>query len=153
MNGSNDPDEPGTGRLRAVHIAAGKGDKDMLRTLFAYGADANALDCSGGNAMQAVGIFDPSVARVLLHAGADVHNAKNDIDAYPGWQIIHWATVCDNIRLVQLLITWGADAMARTKDGDTPLDLAQAHGRDKAAAYLTSVMKAETASEQAVPQT
>lgn len=44
---STHPDEPGFGGHRALGIAAGQADFEIVRILIAYNADPNATDISG----------------------------------------------------------------------------------------------------------
>lgn len=89
--------------------------------------------------MQCVGIHNPNLACLLLDAGADIHNAKNGVGQFPGWQIIHWAACCDNKPLLHLLINRGADINSKTEIGHTPLEIAEQYGRKEATAYLASL--------------
>lgn len=81
-------------------------------------------------------IYGPEVAALLLEAGADIHNAKNDFCQHPGWQILHWAVLCGNLPLVKFLVEKGADVNATTRAGQTPRMIAKEQGRPKIGAYL-----------------
>lgn len=47
VDGQRHQDEPGQGTIRALHIAAGKGDMEMIRLLLNHKGDPNASDISG----------------------------------------------------------------------------------------------------------
>jgi ankyrin repeat protein len=73
------------------------------------------------------------MARLLLARGASV--AATDVE---GTTPLHWAAIVDpgHTRALELLLTAGADAQARTKAGLTPLDLARKHANTAAARVL-----------------
>src|SRR5215472_9549564 len=75
----------------ALHAAAGRGHRDVVRLLLKHGADPNARDV-GDNASPlhfAAGAGHVDVVRMLLDAGADVHG-NGDVHES---DVIGWATV------------------------------------------------------------
>lgn len=47
LGGPRHHDEPGHGAETALHLAASKGDMDIMRILISHKADANAIDIFG----------------------------------------------------------------------------------------------------------
>ncbi|MPQ99914.1 ankyrin repeat domain-containing protein [Modestobacter sp. I12A-02628] len=98
--------------------AAHGGSVPAVRLLLARGAPAEV-----GALRTAVLAGRVDVVRVLLAAGADVH----DRDAASGQSALHAAVTApltdDSARLVQLFLEAGADVDATTSDGATALDI------------------------------
>ena len=75
-----------------------------------------------------------SVARYLLERGVDV-NAR---DVFDGRTALHVAAEAGSVPFIQLLLSYGADADARDKSGNTPLMLADPNAHPDLAALLNA---------------
>lgn len=62
---------------------------------------------------------DPTVARLLIEAGADVSACTDD-----GFQPLHGASLANNVSSIRLLINAGANINAQSAKGHTPLHTA-----------------------------
>lgn len=76
------------------------------------------------------------IALGLLHYGCDAKRVGPQ-----GLGYLHWAARCDNPQVVNALLHSGADPLARSDDGKTPLELAQGLDREAAAHALRSHLK------------
>lgn len=93
----------------------------IAKALLAAGANAVALDESGGQAIHgAAGTGQAEVVRLLVKAGADV-NARDGLEMTP----LHWAK---GLVTVKTLLELGAERNARASTGETPL---ATHAHDK----------------------
>jgi len=90
----------------------------VVSYLIDLGADISRPNYSGGTCLINA-IQSPRLCHLLLEHGADV-NAKD----YQGKTALHYAISERNIRTVDLLLCWGADAHARSISGDDPLQIA-----------------------------
>jgi ankyrin repeat protein len=70
--------------------------------------------------------------QLLIDHDADV-NYRRSSDGYTS---LHYAAKKSGKRMIKLLLTGGADVLARTSDGQSPADLAREHGRPEYAALL-----------------
>ena len=120
---------------RALHIAAGAGNLELVQLLLEFGADAN-----GEHAMDyRTSLFDASehghteIARLLLSKGAKV-NAKS---ADGGVTPLYRAVKNGHVGIARLLVKAGADVNAKNEyDGSTPLSMARDSGNSELAAAL-----------------
>ena len=71
--------------------------------------------------MMAIYSTHPVVAKILINAGADV-NIKGKAD----WTALMFAVMRGDVENVKNLIAAGADVNTHTKDGETPLQRAEA---------------------------
>ena len=63
--------------------------------------------------------FGEEVPAYLLDRGADIDSVD-----YRGWTALHMAAFCANIRIVRLLMSYGANLYVKNNDGRLPIDLA-----------------------------
>jgi len=109
-------------------------NKDWMRILEAMIAAGGEVNPKGpfsrSPLMYAVERKDLVLVKALLARHADV-NLKNEIGITP----LMTATVSSspNIKVVELLLSAGADANARSKDGETALSLLDKYSKDKTA--------------------
>jgi ankyrin repeat protein len=73
-----------------------------------------------------------SLQQELAKNPAMVHSTDDN-----GWTLLHQEALAGSAPTVQVLLAAGADKNARTKDGKTALQLAQALGWEKVVAILT----------------
>lgn len=116
-----------------LHLAAERGDVDVVRLLVDHGADPKVKDHQGGTPLHSVASgrelwseFEASgpetatrfreTAALLLARGADV-NAIETMSYTP----LHLASVFCDPDVAQVLIEQGADIGAKSQRGETPL--------------------------------
>lgn len=147
--------------------AAKAGDVPMMRLLLASGADPTLTQTNGTNALMIAGGVgrgnagsygrmsgSPQEAieavKVLMAAGLDIKSTNID-----GQTALHGAAarVDDVNALIQFLVDSGADPLATTKKGQTPLDIARGGAQvgtlrfmnEKAITLLTELTEAARA--------
>ena len=89
--------------------------------------------------MQAVKQSDSNTIRALLDKGTDI-NEQSDYDIGPGgkgWTALHLAAVKGDIKIISLLLDYGADPGIATKFGWTPLKWAEHKGNN----FVTGMLK------------
>jgi len=135
-----------------VADAAMRGDAAAVRALLAEGADVNAAQGDGMTALHwSARNGDPSLADILLGAGADVH-AGTRIGRYTA---LHMAGEVGAGEVVALLLDAGADPMARVDvaGSPTPLHFAAASGSVLAVEALLGAGADANATEKSWGQT
>ncbi|KAH8987328.1 ankyrin repeat-containing domain protein [Lactarius akahatsu] len=109
-----------------LHSAAFKGRHKIVQVLLDHGAIADAENDEGETPLRLVsrGDYYPeedgvSIARLLLERGVDVNGAqnKNKITS------LHSAAFKGRLKIVQVLLDYGAIADAENDEGETPLHL------------------------------
>jgi len=142
-----------------LHIAAAKGQKEVVELLIAKGADVNAKEKSGQTALLAAAMQGyREIVKTLLVNGADV-NAKEEAggkiflaqvrgNAYKvavmqakgefvsGMTALMFASGFGHESTVKDLIAHGADVNLRDKGGRTALMFASKNGKDKVVEML-----------------
>ncbi|KAK0727653.1 hypothetical protein B0T26DRAFT_747959 [Lasiosphaeria miniovina] len=122
--------------MAAVHLAAMAGDMAVLAALVAHGADINRHVSAGALEAPRGGYIKQLTAlRDCSHEHSPLTLATNNMDVFR-FLLEHGANpdlrlpvrgtpclneVCDNLRLVSLLVEYGADVNARLGDGVTLL--------------------------------
>ncbi|XP_019640135.1 PREDICTED: ankyrin repeat domain-containing protein 11-like [Branchiostoma belcheri] len=104
-----------------LHMAAIKGDADLLRQLIKQGAEVNAKDFAGWTPLHEAcnhGYYE--VAKMLLQAGANVNTQGLDDDTP-----LHDAASNGHPHIVELLLKHGADPLQANTKGKTPIDVAE----------------------------
>lgn len=126
-------------RMHLLHIAAMKQDQTTVQLLLSHGADVDARCTRNPTYTQYVmaevekntGEFRAKYREVQDHAiaaGAGVS----------GWTPLYIAIELDDLVITKLLIQSGAKVNARTEGGWTPLDWAEALGKEEIAVFLRS---------------
>jgi len=120
----------GEGGVSALHVAAGKGHKDIAELLITRGADVNEKakldpwEHGGWTPLYfAIWHHHSDVAELLLANGADV-NVKDERNLMP----LHLALYSGPKDLAKLLVAKEADVNARGRWGQTPLHIAAGKG-------------------------
>jgi uncharacterized protein len=114
-----------------LSLAASTGRADIVRRLLCAGAlPDGARSLTGETALHVAAAFDRvAVAGVLIAAGAtiDAHTqAEVETDLFPGRHevceetALHRAAEAGSRELIELLLAYGADRMARAMLGETP---------------------------------
>lgn len=99
-----------------LHVAAAKGNGQIVLALIARGASPNVQDANGQYAIESlVSGRHADLLRVLLKAGAVCPTKAN------GDVLLHRAAFNGDPATAQALIDWGAVVRARNQAGETPL--------------------------------
>ena len=129
-----DVNELDANRDAPLVIAAYKGYTEIVKLLLEAGADITAVD--------------PEMKATALHAAAYAGRTdaarvliayKIDIDKqgpYNGYTALHDAVWQNSIETAKVLIEAGANLKIKSKDGQTPLELAKAKGRREIVALM-----------------
>ncbi|MGD2135630.1 MAG: ankyrin repeat domain-containing protein [Gemmatimonadales bacterium] len=124
----------GPGGWTPLHLAAFVGHEGAVRVLLAAGVapDASSVNAERNTPLHAAiaGAGNHTVAARLLDAGVPV-NAT----AARGVTSLHLAAARGNTRMIELLLSRGAEARAMD-DGTTPRDLAEQRGHPEAVERL-----------------
>ena len=99
----------------AMGLAAEVGDTDMLKLLLEAGADADSPNADGQTALLAVArTGNVEAAQLLLDYGATVDAREQ----WGGQTALMWASARRHPRMIEFLISHGADINARSLDRD-----------------------------------
>jgi ankyrin repeat protein len=101
------------GGATVLHMAAFKGDLDMLNSLIEHGADVNAIDYGGIPVLQFAVTGGAETVALLIKHGADV--TKNNTT------LLHFAVLMNKENIVRLFLQHGASVHTIDTLGRTPL--------------------------------
>jgi ankyrin repeat protein len=119
----------------STHIAAGSGNLPALEQLQRFGVNVNGIPGGVPPLRYILGWAKPenvSGIRWLLEHGADPSLAWSQAGDAP----LHIAAERWDVRMVELLVSYGADIHQRGSGGRTPHTIAALHGNDEIAAWL-----------------
>ncbi|MGD8644526.1 MAG: ankyrin repeat domain-containing protein [Chromatiales bacterium] len=117
----------------ALTVAAAKGQADLLALMLRFGADPNPRDIRGWSPlMHAAANAYPAAVEVLVSSPA----LRLDPADAEGVTALHCAVAGGSSAIVRLLLEHGADRQARTRSGETAVDLAARLGRSSILALL-----------------
>lgn len=120
-------DRIGTGLM----IGAWEGNIEMMALFHSFGADINALNALGEQAlMHAAWKGHAEAVRWLLDRGAQVNRPDRQ------WSALHYATFAGHEHIVQMLLAAGANIDARSTNGSTVLMMAAREGHESVANLL-----------------
>lgn len=115
-------------------MAAYLGHSEITRLLLEAGADVRAVDpgmkATALHAAAYAGRAEP--ARLLIQHGVDI-DAQGP---YNGYTALHDAIWQNNVETARVILEAGADLTLRNHEGQTPLEMAKAHGRKQIAALI-----------------
>ena len=119
----------------AVFAACFRGDAQLLDLLHAYGANWNQRLHGRTPLLDLMYFKKPGACAWLLAHGADVHAADAD-----GRTALHLAAMQGvKVSYIEALLEAGANPRRQDNTGHTPLDLARARRRTRAAAFLATL--------------
>jgi len=113
----------------ALHVAANKGNRDVVELLLAEGADVN--DARNDEGQAPIFVATQALWQSLIANGADVNAHDADGDT-----LLHRAGEWNRYDKLAFLLTNGADAACRNDAGRTPLMEAARHGHRRAVEML-----------------
>ena len=105
----------------ALHGASSNGEPEISRILLEHGANPNVMDYSGVTALHVAVAENAAVVELLLEYGANV-----DVRDKEGWTPLHSAAYRLILQVLEVLLDRGADPHARTNNGQTSFQLANA---------------------------
>lgn len=158
LDAGADPDWPrGHLVMPNLHRSIGK-PVAALKLLLDHGADPNLrFDHRGTTALMTAceyGLGPPAgkararaAVDLLIARGADVTLADEK-----GWTALHMAVRHNDASLINVLLTAGADPLARSLDGKTPMDAATLRVGDPPEAAILALAMAEATLDQAPVQ-
>ena len=126
----------------ALMASAGVSE-DLFNLLLSKGADfkIKAIDGTTALTQACIGVLREKVplaiVKKLLDKGIDVNEAGNR-GRTSGYTCLMMAARNNQLKLAQLLISYGADVNRKAKDGKSALDLAQEEGNEEMIALLKS---------------
>lgn len=101
------------GGATVLHMAAMKGDLNMLNYFIEHGANVNGTDSGGIPVLQTAIMGGPEAVQLLIEHGADV--TKNDAT------LLHFAVLMNKEEIVRLFLKHGASVNVVDTLGRTPL--------------------------------
>jgi hypothetical protein len=119
----------------ALHLCAGRGNLDAVRTLLELGANPNKR-CGSRRfaALHIAARYDHAgVAEMLLSRGAEI-DAKDG----QGYTALHAAVAQNSIAAARVLVSEGADMSVATRHGYSPLDIARHLNLGELTAFIES---------------
>ena len=121
-------DAGGENRLSVLTHAADAGHLEVCRVLVEAGADTDYHDGRGipTPLLKAVTRNDRQMALFLLGVGALPFGRDGN-----GWTHLHHAASHGDVEVVEALVGVGADCVAQSWDGDTPVSLAAVSNNSK----------------------
>ncbi len=119
----------------ALHYAVMLGDLSVVKDLIKNGADVNALDASGSNALFLIADKKDDknvrIAKYLANRGLDLnhHNKNSDVALFAALEAKNW-------NLIHALLPMGLYLDERDKDGNTALMLYASRGNSLIVGFL-----------------
>jgi ankyrin repeat protein len=117
---------------------------DLIKLLIAHKADVGGRDSSGQTALHLAMHGDLELTRLLLDAGASVHERLFEQDhsilrkppRSAGNTPLHWAAETGRLDLAKLLLAYGADVNAKNQSSQTPVYFAARANQIEMAKFL-----------------
>jgi len=133
-----------------LHVAAARGNGQILEELIDAKADVQALDANGNTPLDSAVLHGQAFAvDVLLRHHADA----TYVHPLDGRGALHEACMRGFANLVQPLVNAGADPTARDRFGQTPLDIALAYKNGNIVATLLHLGRKLKESQEVAEET
>lgn len=162
-----------------MHYAAHHGHDNIVKYLYAHGADPNARTAAGNTPLHwAASSRQRKTMKVLVRLGADPTSCGNNGNSPLAWAAyfgmvdlcklfiscgadvdladsaghapLHWAAVAGHAGICGMLLVHGANPSLPAEDGKTPADLATEHGHSDIAELLTRATWDRSHAKQAI---
>lgn len=118
----------------ALLTAANKGDEAMIKLLLKHGANPNLHNKAGGTALHAVAATNVvGAADALLKAGAKINEPLSPNNKHTP---LHNAAEAGAVKMIQFLLSKGADKTIKNSVGYTPKQVAKQYMRPQAEQIL-----------------
>lgn len=118
-----------------LHMAVVQGHKEIVELLLEKGADINVKTKNGKIPLQLA--FEnerPAIIELFINRGLDIDSTINEYNR----TLLHKAVIMGKKKIVDFLVTKGADITARDKNGKNALDLATICGHKEMAELLVA---------------
>jgi ankyrin repeat protein len=123
-------------KCTAIHVAAKRGNTDIVSLLLEHDADVDSRDNINATSLSWASVYARlSVGKCLLDHGADI-NARDRDDWTPLYMCVLHATSEEHVEVAQMLLERGAVVDARTNLGRTSLHRAVETGNIQLARLL-----------------
>jgi ankyrin repeat protein len=109
-------------REQSLLTAVRANDWQSVLQILEHGADPDTEGPFGPVIFMALLLGHAMVARLLVESGADLHAADDK-----GRTPLHWAAKTGDVELILAMIDGEADVLALDYEGETPLDVLEAH--------------------------
>ena len=117
-----------------LHCASQGGNSEVMELMLSHVSYIDSTTKEGVTSLMiAAGNDKLQAVKYLLKQGADPSLQNND-----GWNVLHFASVSDNVAIMEEILSHWVDIESRINSGQTPLLLAQSYGKSEAVAYLLS---------------
>jgi len=131
-----------------LHYAVQAGSVEVMKVLFKYQADSNVKDIWGWDALQiALAWREEEAAGIVIDSlFKDTTSVSQQRDGTvggwfcDGYTLLHQAANSGYVPAVKRLLEAGADPLAETSMGSTPLTFATRNGHDEVVTILLSAM-------------
>lgn len=112
-----------------LHYQIAIGNNQQAKTLLEQGQNINALNYDGSPLGNAALHNNLEMAKYLLDQGADVNHGNSE--GYFSRTPLHSTAGSGSVEIAKLLLANGADTSIRNRENLTPLQTAQAEGKDE----------------------
>lgn len=138
----------------ALSMAVMSGHAHCVEFLISQKADVNSKSLEGWSALHLSAAHEHlGCMKVLLRNGADIHatctRTFQEVDSYnqevtvhvDGYTPLHLAVENHALKIVEYLITCGAELSLRNEDGETPLDIADNFNNTGMREFISSLLE------------
>jgi ankyrin repeat protein len=113
------------------------GQDDIAKALIEAGANLDARDSSGNNALMCAAVYDrPEMLKLLIEKGSPLDEQNQE-----GHTALIWAGYWDKPDIAEILIRAGADANIRHSTGRTAVEWAMTNGHPETAQIIREAVE------------